>query len=65
MAASALQREIDQALKGKGWRCEKDNKHVKYKGPNGELIVIPSSKTTSPRTIQNYKAHFKRAGIKF
>jgi len=53
--------DIRRHLEDIGFRVVSQNKHVKYRGPNGEILVVPCSQGEG-RGLANMIAHLRRMG---
>lgn len=55
-------KEIARLVKPHGWTWEHNGGHVKFRGPNGGLVVMPSSKFSDHRIMKNLIRDFRKQG---
>lgn len=55
-------KELEAKVGPYGWTWEMAGKHVKWKGPNGQGLVVTSASGSDHRGVKNALRDFRRAG---
>lgn len=62
-APSKEVRDLAKRVKPHGWTWERHKGgHVKFRGPNGGQVVVPSSKFSDWRALKNIERDFRSQG---
>lgn len=62
-APSKEVRDLAKLVRPHGWTWERSNgNHVKFRGPNGGLVIVPSTKFSDHRVMKNLLREFKAQG---
>jgi len=58
-------RKLTKQILAAGWTIERTrSSHFRFKSPDGKTMIICGSTPEDPRSLLNFKADFRRAGVK-